>query len=177
MHKGKYRGKPLACAKMPKRPDMNARTDGLATGILALDMNCATTEDGSETCALVPSDSMGFITKGGPTPQEPGSGCSDNVGSYQSWQLEQWQRQYELPPGSSLSDPPKADTGPRFVLRNMRNRGADSFNCTTSGEVEDERFTGNCVAADQASASTVDFVFDRKLDMLTVTQHWQCGDV
>ncbi|KAG6357336.1 hypothetical protein INS49_015214, partial [Diaporthe citri] len=151
--------------------------DGLATGILALDMNCATTEEGSEVCALVASDSMGFTTKGGPTPQEPDNGCPDSVDSYQSWQLEQWQRQYELAPGSSLSDPPKADTGPRFVLRNMRNRGADAFNCTTSGGVGDERFTGTCVAADGASASTAEFIFDRKLDMLTVTQRWQCGEV
>lgn len=161
---------------MIRRPDTTPRTDGLATGKLALDMNCATTEEGSEACALVASNSMAFTTKGGQTPQEPGSGCPDNVGIYQSWQLEQWQRQYELPPGSSLSDPPKADTGPRFVLRNMRNRGSDSFTCTTSGEVEDERFTGTCVAADGASASTAEFVFDRKLDMLTITQSWQCGD-
>lgn len=58
----------------------------------------------------------------------------------------------------------------------MRNRGSDSFTCTTSGGVEDESFNGTCVAADQASASTAEFVFDRKLDMLTVTQHWQCGE-
>lgn len=162
---------------MLNRPDTTARADGLATGIVPLNMNCATTEDGSETCALVPSNSMGFTTKGGQTPQEPDSGCPDSAGIYQSWQLEQWQRQYELPPGSSLSDPPKADTGPHFVLRNMRNIAADSFNCTTSGGVEDERFTGTCAAADQASASTAEFVFDRKLNMLTVTQHWQCDDV
>lgn len=164
-------------AKMLKRPDSTARVDGLATGILSLNMSCATTEDGNEMCALVPSDSMGFTTKGGQTPQEPGSGCPGSVSSYQSWQLEQWQRQYELPPGSSSSDPPKTDTGPRFVLRNMRNRGADSFTCTTSGQVEDDSFTGTCAAADQASASTAEFVFDRKLDMLTVTQHWQCNEV
>lgn len=127
-------------------------------------------------CALVPSDSMGFTTKGGQTPQEPGSGCPDSESTYQSWQLQQWQRQYELPPGSSLSEPPKNDTGPRFVLRNVRNRGADFFTCTTSGEVEDESFAGTCAAADQPSASTAEFVFDRKLDMLTVTQHWQCNE-
>lgn len=142
-----------------------------------MNMNCTTTEEGSEMCALIPSDSMGFSTKGGQTPQDPGSGCPDSAGSYQSWQLEKWQRQYELPPGSSSSDPPKSDTGPNFVLRNMRNRGSDSFTCTTSGAVEDERFTGTCSAADQASASTAEFVFDRNLDMLTVTQHWQCGEV
>ena len=141
-------------------------------------MDCATAEEGNEICALVPSDSMGFTTKGGPTPQEPGSGCPDTSESYQSWQLEQWERQYELPPGSSSSDPSKADTGPKFVLKNMRNRaGADSFACASSGDVEDEKFTGTCTAADEASASTADFVFDRKLNMLTVTQHWECDDV
>lgn len=140
-------------------------------------MRCATTEGGGEACALVPSDSMGFTTKGGQTPQEPGSGCPENAGIYQSWQLEKWKRQYELPPGSSSSVPPKADTGPDFVLRNMRNRGADTFACTTSGEVEDDRFTGTCAAADTASASTAEFIFDRTLDMLTVTQHWQCDGV
>ncbi|KAK2603300.1 hypothetical protein N8I77_009766 [Diaporthe amygdali] len=151
--------------------------DGLATGILPLNMNCATTAEGSETCALVPSDSKGFTTKGGPTPQEPGSVCPGTADSYQSWQVEQWKRQYEWPPGSSLSDPPKADTGPAFVLRNMRTREAESFSCTNSGKIEDEKFTGTCVAADQASLSTAEFVFDRKLDMLTITQHWQCGEV
>lgn len=158
-----------------ERPDTTARVDGLATGILPLNMNCATTEEGSETCALVPSNSMGFTTKGGQTPQEPGSSCPKSPDSYQSWQVEKWQRQYELPPGSSSSVPPKADTGPNFVLRNMRNKGTDSFNCTNSGKVEGETFTGTCVAAD--SASTADFVFDRKLDMLTVTQHWPCDGV
>ena len=162
---------------MLKDPDTTVSADGLAIGIVSLNMNCATTAEGSEMCALVPSDSMEFTTKGGATPHEPGSDCSNTADNYQSWQLEQWQRQYELPPGSSSSDPPKADTGPHFVLRNMRNRRADSFICATSGPVEDENFTGFCVAADEASPGTVEFVFDRKLSMLTVNQHWQCGEV
>lgn len=159
------------------RPNATARVDGLATGILPLNMNCATTDEGGQACALVPSDSMGFTTKGGPTPQEPGSSCPGSADTYQSWQVEKWTRQYELPPGSSSSDPPKTDTGPTFVLRNMRNKATDSFNCTNSGTVEDEKFTGTCVAADDASGSAADFVFDRKLDTLTVTQHWQCDGV
>lgn len=164
-------------AEMLKRHGTTARSDGLATGILTLNMSCATTTEGSEACALAPSDSKGFTTKGSPTPQEPGSSCPDSTEIYQSWQLEQWQRQYELSPGSSSSDPPKADTGPKFVLRNMQNTRADTFNCTNSGEVSDEKFTGTCVAVGQASPSTVEFIFDRKLDMLTVTQHWQCDDM
>lgn len=163
-------------AKMLQRPDMSVSADGLATGIVPLNMNCATTTEGGDMCALVPSDSMGFTTKGGPTPQEPGSGCPSSVDEYQSWQLEQWQRQYELPPGSSSSDPPSADTGPHFVLRNMRNRAADSLSCTNSGAVEDEKFTGTCVAANGTSVSTAEFVFDRELSMLTIDQHWQCDE-
>lgn len=156
---------------------MTARVDGLATGTVPLNMNCVTTEGGSQTCTLVHSDSMGFITKGGPTPQEPGRSCPNSADTYQSWQVEEWKRQYVLPPGSSPSDPPKDDTGPDFVLRNMRNKAADSFNCMNTGKVQDEKFTGTCVAADEASVSAADFVFDRKLNMLTVTQHWQCDGV
>ena len=149
----------------------------MATGTLSLNMDCAPGEDGNEICALVPSDSMGFTTKGGPTPQEPGTDCPSSPESYQSWHLEQWEREYELPPGSSSSDPPKSDTGPAFVLRNMRNRAeVDSFACTSSGEVEGETFTGTCVATDEGSASTAEFVFNRQLNMLTVTQHWECND-
>ncbi|KAG8156359.1 hypothetical protein KVR01_013811 [Diaporthe batatas] len=148
--------------------------DGLATGIMPLDMSCATTEEGTRTCTLAPKASMEFTTKGGPTPQEPDTRCPGSADAYQSWQLEAWKRQYELPPGSSLSDPPKDDTGPAFALRNTRNQVTDSFNCTNTGKVEDDKFTGTCAAAGEASTSTVDFVFDRKLNMLTVNQSWQC---
>lgn len=141
---------------------------------MSLDMSCATTEEGSQACTLVPKVSMEFTTRGGPTPQEPDTRCPSSVDAYQSWQLEAWKRQYELPPGSSLSDPPKGDTGPSFVLRNMRNRATDSLNCTNTGIVEDEKFTGTCATTDEASTSTADFVFDRKLNMLTVSQRWQC---
>jgi hypothetical protein len=173
MRKGKYHDTFLTVA-VERRPDMAARADGLATGIMPLNMDCVTTEDGSQTCTLVPSNSMGFTTKGGPTPQEPSSSCPNSADTRQSWQVEEWKRQYVLPPGSPSSDPPKDDTGPDFVLRNMRNKAADSFNCTNTGTVEDEIFAGTCVAADQSSVSAAGFVFDRKLNMLTVTQHWQC---
>ncbi|POS74152.1 hypothetical protein DHEL01_v207450 [Diaporthe helianthi] len=148
--------------------------DGLATGMVPLDINCVTTEDGSQACTLASKASIEFTTKGGRTPQEPDTGCPSSVDAYQSWQLEAWKRQYELPPGSSLSDPPKGDTGPSFVLRNMRNRGTDLFNCTSTGEVENEKFTGSCTAADGASTNTADFMFDRELNMLTIRQQWHC---
>lgn len=156
---------------------VDGRSDGLATGILSLDMGCATTEEGNEICALVPGDSMGFTTEGGPTLQEPGTGCPSSPESYQSWHLERWEREYELPPGSSSSDPPQSDTGPAFVLRNMINRAeTDSFICTSSGKVDDNNFTGTCVPTVEGAASTAEFLFDRQLNMLTVTQHWNCDD-
>jgi hypothetical protein len=153
---------------------MTASAEGLATGIMPLNMDCVTAEEGSKTCGLVHSDSMGFNTKGGQIPQEPGSSCPRGTETYQSWKVEQWKRQYMLPPGSSSSIPPRDDTGPDFVLRNMRSKAADAFKCMKPGNVEDDKFVGTCVAMDKTSASTADFVFDRRLSMLTVTQHWQC---
>lgn len=153
------------------------RTDGLATGIKLLDMDCATTEEGGESCTPTSGSTPDFATEGGPSPQEPGSDCTGNAESYQSWQLEGWARKYELPPGSSSSDPPTSDTGPTFVIRNMRNRAdVDIFACSSSGDAEDDKFTGNCTAADERAASTAKFTFDRQLNLLTITQHWECGD-
>ncbi|KAK7755744.1 hypothetical protein SLS62_002357 [Diatrype stigma] len=155
---------------------------GLATGTLQLAMDCATSdEDGSTSCTLT-SDTAArnFTTQGSPAPQEPGAGCADASETYQSWELEGWARQYELPPGSAPSDPPKSDTGPSFTLRSMAS--ADVFDCAAAsegagGEEEDDTFAGVCTAAGEGeTASTAEFSFDRELNLLTVTQHWECED-
>lgn len=147
------------------------RSDGLGTGTLQLDMDCGTGEDGSTSCTL--GSGLNFTTAGSPAHQDPGTDCAATSESYQSWQLEGWARQYELPPGSP-SDPPRSDTGPSFTLRSMAN--VDVFNCSSSGN-EDNVFVGACTASGEAgSASTAEFSFDRGLNILTVTQHFECDD-
>ncbi len=82
-----------------------------------------------------------------------------------------------MDPGSSMpgsKTPPLSDTGPSFMLTNMAN--SDVFNCTTSGK-QNSTFDGSCKPASAAtSSSTAKFHFDPELDMLEITQHWNCGN-
>ncbi|KAH9987436.1 hypothetical protein F4779DRAFT_284989 [Xylariaceae sp. FL0662B] len=149
--------------------------DALATGSIHIDMDCATDDEGSETCILKGASdgsSLTVSTQGGPARVEAGSTCTDNSERYQSWQLENWLRQYERDPGSSST---LSDTGPSFTLRNMAN--TDVFDCTTSGN-ENNTFDGTCtpVAEESSTTATATFSFDPQLDMLIVTQSWDCGD-
>ncbi|KAI1077114.1 hypothetical protein F5B20DRAFT_553234 [Whalleya microplaca] len=148
--------------------------DALATGSIQLDMDCTTDDEGSSSCTLVSASdgsSLSVSTTGGPARVDAGSTCTDNSERYQSWQLEQWSRQYELLPGSSS---PSSDTGPSFTLRNMAN--TDVFDCSTSGS-QDSTFDGTCTpVAEGNSTTTATFTFDPQLDILIVTQSWDCGD-
>ncbi|KAL7624105.1 hypothetical protein AAE478_005662 [Parahypoxylon ruwenzoriense] len=146
-------------------------TDALATGSVALDMDCTTPEGDSTSCTLN-SNGLDIVTKGGPAHLEAGTSCADNSEKYQSWQLEEWRRQYELAPGSTAQ--PSSDTGPSFTLRNMAN--TDVFDCSPS-ENKNNTFDGTCKsAAEGNSTSTATFHFDRTIDILTITQSWNCSD-
>lgn len=166
---GIYWRKEKRMEKKNSQLTLPSRSNGLGTGTLQLAMDCATGEDGSMGCTL--NSGLNFTTQGAPAHQDPGTSCAE---SYQSWQLEGWSRKYELAPGSP-SDPPRSDTGPSFTLRNMAN--TDIFDCSSSGN-EENTFVGTCAAAGEegASASMAEFTFDRSLNMLTVTQHWECDD-
>ncbi|KAI2465374.1 hypothetical protein F4781DRAFT_438848 [Annulohypoxylon bovei var. microspora] len=146
-------------------------SDALATGSVQLDMDCTSSTDDSEICMLKGSG-LAVTTKGGLAHVETDA-CADDSQSYQSWQLENWQRQYELIPGSS-SATPDSDTGPSFTLKNMANK--DVFDCSTSGS-KNSTFDGTCQAAPEGnSTTTAEFHFDSQLDILTITQHWNCSD-
>ncbi|KAI1408008.1 hypothetical protein F5Y13DRAFT_205208 [Hypoxylon sp. FL1857] len=146
-------------------------SDGLATGSIHLDMDCSTSTEGSTSCMLK-GNGLDATTTGSPARLGADS-CTDNSQRYQSWQLENWKRQYEMVPGSS-SSVPQSDTGPSFVLRNMAN--TDLFNCTTAG-IQNNAFDGACkLATEGNTTTTAAFHFDPQLDILTVTQHWNCSD-
>ncbi|KAI1097559.1 hypothetical protein F4804DRAFT_167063 [Jackrogersella minutella] len=146
-------------------------SDALATGSVQLDMDCTTNADGSNSCMLN-GEGLAVTTTGAPAHSEADS-CADNSQSYQSWQLENWQRQYEMVPGAP-SATPESDTGPSFTLRNMAN--TDVFNCSTSGN-QNSTFDGTCrSAAEHNPTTTASFRFDTQRDILTITQHWNCSD-
>ncbi|KAK3356571.1 hypothetical protein B0T25DRAFT_589151 [Lasiosphaeria hispida] len=151
--------------------------DGLATGFIALDFNCtAVAEDGTSYCtpkntATGARPVLSISTKIAPAPLDAASACTDTSKRYQSWQLEKWLRQYEMPPGAANL---RSDTGPSFTLRDMANNGV--FSCVTSG-VKNSIFEGACKSTSLAiSTTTAKFLFDPKLNLLTITQHWECGN-
>ncbi|KAJ8124033.1 hypothetical protein ONZ43_g147 [Nemania bipapillata] len=101
--------------------------------------------------------------------------CEDNTKVYQSWQLENWRRQYKLTPGEPVTPPPM-DSGPSFTLRNLANGGV--FECVPGNKTDDNVFEGLCTQAADTGAlanTKASFRFDPVLDMLVVTQNWECG--
>ncbi|KAI5863553.1 hypothetical protein GGS23DRAFT_539438 [Durotheca rogersii] len=146
-------------------------SSALATGSLVLGMGCTTTEESGTSCALNET-SPAITTKGSRAHLGAGSSCADNSKTYQSWQLEEWHRQYILAPGSTAS--PSSDTGPSFTLRNMAN--ADVFDCSPSTN-QNDTFEGTCKSRAEGSSTTAAaFRFERSLGILTITQSWDCGD-
>ncbi|KAI1505990.1 hypothetical protein F5X99DRAFT_427863 [Biscogniauxia marginata] len=158
-------------------------TDVLATGFIHFDMNCTEETDDSTSCMLPTyndTSSLVITTKAAPARLDAGSDCADNSERYQSWQLENWIRQYELDPGYLSSSPATAspsDTGPSFTLRNMAN--TDIFDCSTSANQSNSTFDGTCkseIEGDSASTTMATFRFDTELDILMITQTWNCSN-
>ncbi|KAH9909249.1 hypothetical protein F4778DRAFT_768167 [Xylariomycetidae sp. FL2044] len=156
-------------------------TDSLATGSIHLDMLCSATADGGDSCMLNGNLTRAELTTNtteAPARLPAGSSCADNSDRAQSWQLEGWQRQYEIAPGS-VAIVPQTDTGPSFTLWNMAN--SDVFECAAAkgeGDGDDDAsFEGTCTQAVEGTSSTIaKFRFDPGLDMLVITQEWTCGD-
>ncbi|KAI1486188.1 hypothetical protein F5X96DRAFT_261195 [Biscogniauxia mediterranea] len=157
----------------------------LAMGSIHLDMNCTPVADGPTSCTLQTGGtaaSPSLNTTASQPPLEGGSGCTDNSDRYQSWQLENWLRQYESIPGSSAGSGTSgtSDTGPTFTLRSMAN--SDVFKCSPSGVGSGDTFDGTCTSAaegdatDTTTTTAATFLFDSQLDILKVTQSWNCSD-
>ncbi|KAI0402268.1 hypothetical protein F4802DRAFT_576522 [Xylaria palmicola] len=161
----------------------NKGSSSLATGSFKLDLDCQDAADASSHCTLK-SKTTSAALQVRTTPSAPrlaaNATCEDNARAYQSWQLEDWRRQYRLTPGSPVTAPPAADSGPSFTLRNLANGGA--FQCTPEvNKTAEGVFNGICTqptaaGVRAAAASTrASFKFDPALDILVVTQNWDCG--
>ena len=61
-------------------------------------MDCATNSDNSTSCMLK-GDGVSITTTGALARAQTDN-CEDNTVRYQSWQLENWRRKYEMVPGS-----------------------------------------------------------------------------
>lgn len=151
---------------------------GLATGSIVLDVNCTTADDSTwcipETTEPGTRPTLNIATKLVPAPVNATSVCTDNEEQYQSWKIENWLRTIEMEPGSSPTDAELlSDSGPSFSLTNMAN--GDVFSCTP-GEKQNGTFVGACEPA-EAAGTTADFLFDPKLNMLEISQRWECDDL
>ncbi|KAI8624138.1 heterokaryon incompatibility protein-domain-containing protein [Xylariaceae sp. FL1651] len=153
-------------------------SNSMATGSFQLDMDCTTATDTSISCALksnTTDSSQQVNTKSSLGQLATGATCEDNANAYQSWQLENWHRQYEITPGDPVSTPPM-DTGPSFTLRNLANGGV--FDCAPLGKTtKTDVFDGACKPATAGANTTATFQFDRVLDMVYITQQWECDSL
>ncbi|KAB5518074.1 hypothetical protein GE09DRAFT_978613 [Coniochaeta sp. 2T2.1] len=159
-----------------------AGSDGLATGLLTLDLDCRnnTITEGTSYCTPKTTTtgarpSLSFTTTLAPAPLASNTACTDNKKRYQSWRLEKWLRQYQMPPASETpgsTSKPAADTGPSFTLTSMAN--GEVFDCATSGK-QGTAFKGECKSASSGSAGQASFEFDPELNILTVREAYNCG--
>ncbi|KAK0621702.1 hypothetical protein B0T17DRAFT_300502 [Bombardia bombarda] len=162
-------------------------SDGLATGTINLDLNCSTTTDSLSYCVpksntaagtrpsvLVSTKLLGQISP----LNSNAEACAENAKRYQSWRLENWHRQFVMPPSSLTpgvpDKTPSSDTGPSFKLTNLASNGV--FNCSTAPAKEkDHVFEGVCESMSESTTTTAKFSFDPQLALLTVEQHWNCS--
>ncbi|KAI1122289.1 hypothetical protein F5Y10DRAFT_271253 [Nemania abortiva] len=156
--------------------DNKGSSDSMATGSFNLDLDCTNADDESTHCTMKSrTTSLQVTTVPGAPRLAANASCEDNTKVYQSWQLENWHRQYKLTPGDPVTPPPM-DSGPSFTLRNLANGGV--FDCAPGNRTEDIVFDGVCTPAAGASAvenTKASFRFDPVLDMLVITQNWECG--
>ncbi|KAI1147924.1 hypothetical protein F4825DRAFT_124451 [Nemania diffusa] len=157
-------------------------SDSMATGSFNLDLDCTTADDESTHCttkSIATTPALQVTTAPGAPRLATNASCEDNTKVYQSWQLENWRRQYKLTPGAPVTTPPPGDSGPSFTLRNLANGGV--FECAPGHKTAENVFDGVCApaaagAGPAAEANTkASFRFDPVLDMLVVTQNWACG--
>ncbi|KAI1742799.1 hypothetical protein F4680DRAFT_463765 [Xylaria scruposa] len=148
-------------------------SNSMATGSFLLDLDCKDDEDGTH-CTLK-SATPPLQAKTVPGLPQLAETCEDNAKVYQSWQLENWHREYKLAPGDPAS-PPSMDSGPSFTLHNLANGAV--FECQPGNKTEENVFDGTCTqaaGANVAANTEATFRFDPVLDMLFITQKWDCG--
>jgi hypothetical protein len=138
-------------------------------------MTCSTA-DGSSSCVSKAARSNVNTTLAPPR-LDANSTCNDNSQRYQSWQISDWLRQYEMDPNStwpgSSTSPSLKDSGPAFTLSNEAN--TDVFSCSPSSR-QNSTFAATCVSKTTGSqTSTASFQFDTSTDLMTITQSWACG--
>ncbi|KAI1342159.1 hypothetical protein F5Y15DRAFT_430592 [Xylariaceae sp. FL0016] len=147
-----------------------------ASGSMHIDMDCPQTNDTNTHCTLKSGDTAAALridTKSNPVQPASNGTCADNEKTYQSWELQQWHREYDIAPGSTTITP-STDTGPSFTLKNLANN--DAFNCSSTADPSGT-FSGACAsAAEDGAKSTAKFMFDPATDVLTISQQWTCGN-
>ncbi|KAI0179705.1 hypothetical protein GGR52DRAFT_528067 [Hypoxylon sp. FL1284] len=147
-------------------------SEGVAIGHAALDLACETDEEGAESCILnTESTAKAHVsTVGSPAhvASAPDTACADADARYQVWQVDAWTRQYALAPGATT---PSADSGPSFTLSNLP--GTQVFQCAPGA---DSPSSGQCeYQGDDETVAAASFEFDPDLDLLKLTQTWNCG--
>jgi len=159
---------------------------------VALNLTCTAPKEGVQShCTLAgntnrPSQSVLTVSTAQiAAPASNGSAaatCADGVKAYQSWQVERWSRQYDLQAGSwagpGSTAPPAGDSGPSFTLRSLAG-GRDVFDCKPSGRTNGT-WVGACAPATAgngtaAATTSASFKFDPRLDILTLSQRWNCS--
>ncbi|KAL2152859.1 hypothetical protein VTH82DRAFT_4014 [Thermothelomyces myriococcoides] len=159
----------------------NEGVTGLATGTLELDLNCTTTEEGSDYCVpnTTPSGdrpSLSIQTKLLAPPESGTPACADLAGEYWAWTVTDWQREFVMEPGATPTDPNSVhnDSGPSFNLHSRAT--GQTFSCHPSAP-HDGIFAGICSGPDNSTtATTADFNFDSHLNILEVSESWSCDD-
>ncbi|KAK4150821.1 hypothetical protein C8A00DRAFT_17694 [Chaetomidium leptoderma] len=156
----------------------------LASGSIKIDFNCTTAEDDSycvpKSTTAGTRPTLNIDTKLVPAPADGTSACADSSKQYHSWKLLNWLRRITMEPGSSPADPKLvSDTGPSFALESVTS--GDTFSCTPSEDSQNGTFVGACQSQSQSAAgdatnTTAAFRFDAKLNMLEISQQWECSD-
>ncbi|KAK3900478.1 hypothetical protein C8A05DRAFT_45685 [Staphylotrichum tortipilum] len=151
-------------------------SEGLATGSISLDFNCTTADDSSfcvpKSTSSGARPTLNINTKLSAVALNATTLCADRSKKYQSWKIEKWNRQIEMTPGSSPTNPlVVADTGPSFSLRSLVTGSVAT--CTNTGS-KNGIFEGTCQSQPDDATTTTKFSFDTKLNMLDVSQSWKC---
>ncbi|KAK4222175.1 hypothetical protein QBC38DRAFT_504241 [Podospora fimiseda] len=158
-----------------------AGTEGLATGVIPLSIQCSPDPEGSGTTYCTPSPApnggrpdIRINTSISPVPSTPSTKtCEAVTSTYQSWSIENWLRSYEIAPGT-FTPKKGTDTGPAFSLRSLGSPKGVVLTCVTE-EDKDGVFAGGCVSVREAKTNGR-FRFDSRLNLLSVDQVWDCGD-
>ena len=153
-------------------------------GSTTFSIDCALDPDGQTRCSSptiaplspfgsVPSYSPNITTAQVRTGPEQG-GCPGPKTAYYAWQVDGWHHRYGLDaPANGVYNATK-DPGPSFKLYALVT--GESFTCQNSNR-QSGVYKGGCKPGPDSSRTTASFRFDSVNDILTVTQHWDCGNL